>query len=103
MVTMIVDMRLGLKKEHLIGWMDQRGVDCRPFFHPLSSLPAYAELEEAGKARQRNKVSYQVSPYGLNLPSGFNLTKPAVKYVCDMLKVLLDQRPVGCASIPEVL
>jgi len=103
MVTVIVDPRLGIKKDQLIAWMDQKGVDCRPFFHPLSSLPAYAGLKEAIRAQKQNEVSYRLSPHGVNLPSGFNLTKPTVNYVCNALKDALDQRAVGFASHREVL
>jgi perosamine synthetase len=66
--------------------MSERGIGSRPFFHPLSSIPAYRESEHAEKARQGNKNAYKVSPYGLNLPSGLNLTEEKVDYVCGILK-----------------
>jgi perosamine synthetase len=89
MVTVIVDKKLGLTKDHLMRLMSERSIDCRPFFHPLSSLPAYEHLEQAKQARKRNWVSYDVSPYGINLPSALNLTKERVKYVCDALREIL--------------
>jgi perosamine synthetase len=59
------------------------GVDTRPFFYPLSSIPAYAERPEARKARERNVVSYRVAPYGVNLPSSAALTRGQVSRVAD--------------------
>ena len=41
MVTAIVDPELGLQKESLIDLTSESGIECRPFFYPLSSLPAY--------------------------------------------------------------
>jgi perosamine synthetase len=92
MVTVIWSSIFGLKKEQMIKWMAQRNIDCRPFFHPLSSLPAYGKLPQSNQARQRNEVSYQISPYGTNLPSALNMTEEKVKYVCDILKEFLSQK-----------
>ena len=92
MVTAILDKRLGLKKEELMGLMDQQNIDCRPFFFPLSSIPAYRDSEQARLARARNRVAYEVTPYGINLPSGLNLTAEKVRFVCDTLKGTVAER-----------
>ena len=57
--------------------LDAEGIDSRPMFHPLSSLPAYDGQVEAAVARKRNAVSYRLSPWGINLPSAMNLTRGA--------------------------
>lgn len=90
MVTIVLDEKLGLTKEVLMDRLAELNIDSRPFFHPLSSLPAYEHSEQARQASQTNVVSYKVSPYGLNLPSGFNLDKQKVKYVCTSLKSILE-------------
>jgi perosamine synthetase len=87
MITIILDKELGINKDQLMDMMSERNIDCRPFFHPLSSLPAYAYLKRADKAHFQNPTSYLISPYGINLPSGLNMTKEKVRYVC---KSLLD-------------
>lgn len=86
MVTAVLDERFGLKKERLMELMAAQGIDCRPFFHPLSSLPAYAHSPEAGKARQRNVVSYRISPCAINLPSALNLTREQIRRVAGALQ-----------------
>ena len=86
MVTAIINGNLGIDKESLMAKMEQGGVDCRPFFYPLSSLPAYENAEQAAKAREQNQVSYRISPYGINLPSGLNMTLEKVQYVAHLLK-----------------
>ncbi len=91
MVTVIVDERFGLHKDRLVDVLRERGIDCRQFFHPLSSLPAYEHLDQARHARQRNRVSYRISPYGINLPSALSVTEEQVVYVCDTLKNILRQ------------
>jgi perosamine synthetase len=89
MVTAILDRSLSLQKQGVLEALRDQGIECRPFFHPLSSLPAYADRPQAAAARARNTVSYDLSPWGLNLPSGFNMTRPLVARVCAALKTLL--------------
>ena len=85
MVTAIVEPTLELDKSDMIHFMAKKNIDCRPFFFPLSMIPAYKNREEAIKAQSRNNVSYSISPYGINLPSGMNLNEEKVKYVCTAL------------------
>jgi perosamine synthetase len=85
MVTVVLDEKLGLKKETLMERLDQQGIDSRPFFYPLSALPAYAKSSHAEAARGRNIVSYRISPYALNLPSALSLNEEQVKRVCDAI------------------
>jgi len=89
MVTAIVARRFGLEKRELMERLDERNIDSRPFFHPLSSIPAYADTEEARNARERNVISYEISPYGINLPSALGLTREQVAFVSDSLKGIL--------------
>jgi perosamine synthetase len=91
MVTVIWDRKFGVIKDRVIQLMGEKNIDCRPFFHPLSSLPAYDNMEQAKQSRQRNHITYQLSPYGINLPSALNMTEARVKYVCDTFKEILHQ------------
>ena len=92
MVTAILDPALGLTKDRLIARMAEHGVDVRPVFHPLSSLPAYEGSPQAVVARERNAVSYRISPYGVNLPSGMSMTAAKIEFVCSELMRILDSR-----------
>jgi len=89
MVTVVLDEKFGVKKDTLMSLMLERGIECRPFFHALSSIPAYQKLEQAEQAQQRNKSAYKISPYGLNLPCGMNMTEEKVAYVCEVFKSAL--------------
>ena len=89
MVTVVFDPHCGMKKEELQQQLSDRQIDCRPFFHPLSSIPAYENFPEARRARARNHAAYKICPFGLNLPSALNLTRHKVKYVCESLLHIL--------------
>jgi perosamine synthetase len=93
MVTAVLDPSLGLKKEALSQQLAARGVATRPFFHPLSSLPAYELLPEGEAARRRNNVSYEISPHGINLPCALTLTHKHVERVCQELRGVIAAAP----------
>ena len=93
MVTIVLEPDCGIDKATLIDFLKNDGIDCRPFFHPLSSLPAYAGRPEAANARARNRVSYRLSPLGVNLPSALSLTAAQVHRVCETVKARLADAP----------
>jgi perosamine synthetase len=90
MVTALLDPRFGLRKEELKARLAERGIDTRPFFYPLSSLPAFADLPQAAAARRHNRVSYRLSPWGVNLPSALCLTEGEVAFVCAVVKEIVQ-------------
>jgi len=63
------------------------GVPARPFFYPLSSLPAYPGREAEGRAR--NPRSYDISDRAINLPGAMNLTEDQIDFICDGIKKVL--------------
>lgn len=91
MSTVLVDDSVQLDRDELIGRLAQVGVATRPFFHPLSSLPAYSGASDAPRARAANVVSRAIGSRGLNLPSALRLTESDIDYVCERL-VELTQR-----------
>lgn len=83
MTTIVFGKELGLEKFSTIKKLDEFNIDTRPFFSPLSSLPAYEYFPTALQARERNRVSYDICGRGINLPSGLTLEKLDVEYVID--------------------
>jgi perosamine synthetase len=92
MTTALFDPAFEMSKRDIMDRLDAEGIDTRPFFYPLSSLEAYAGSSQAELARSRNLVSYDISPRGVNLPSGLNLTREDVKRVCAALISTLEGR-----------
>ncbi|MBA2541392.1 MAG: DegT/DnrJ/EryC1/StrS aminotransferase family protein [Deltaproteobacteria bacterium] len=90
MVTALMP-RLGATKERWMELLSERGIDSRPFFHPLSSIPAYAGTPQAIAAAARNVVSYELGPWGINLPSGLNLDEVTVMRVCEAVREIAAQ------------
>jgi perosamine synthetase len=86
MSTLLLDGRLGVTKEALVPAMKTAGIDTRPFFSPLSSIPAFCDTAQAKAARARNVVAYRLTPFGINLPSALNLSREDVGRVCETLR-----------------
>lgn len=63
--------------------LDDRGVDSRPFFHPVHTLPPYAD-------GQRLPVAERLASRGLNLPSGTGLEQADVQRVARALGEALE-------------
>ena len=90
MVTAILEPKLEWPKEKLMGALDREGIDSRPMFYPLSSLSAYDGVPQAAEARDRNEVSYRITPWGINLPSALCLEESQVQRVADAFLQILS-------------
>ena len=99
MVTVLLDPAVGLTKEQLMKALLERGIDTRPFFHPLSSLPAYRECPSTAPAQKNNCVSYRIGRSGVNLPSGFNVNEAIADRVASELRsIVLRNRNARSAA-----
>ena len=99
MTTAVLAPSLGLPKEQLMAELSDRGVDTRPFFYPLSTLPAYCDRPEAARARSENHVAHRVSPFGINLPSAAALGREEIEHVCEALESVVTQERSGVHAI----
>ena len=77
-----------IDKLTMISKLEELGVPSRPFFYPLSSLPAY---DVENEYRQKNKTAYKISNRGINLPGAYNLTDEQLKFICDNIKKVLNE------------
>ena len=91
MSTVVFDESLGLTKQHVIQQLAVRQIDSRPFFFPLSQLPAYADIPNTARARVRNVVASRISPHGVNLPCGLSVTEAQVDCVCSAIREILSE------------
>ena len=91
MVTAVFGRHTGLTKEAVGAALASEGLDTRPFFHPLSAIPAYAGQPSSVGARERNPVSYDLSPRAINLPSALRLEEAEVDAVASALRRLLGR------------
>ena len=78
-----------LTKQEAMAKLEEVGVPSRPFFYPLSSLPAYPDYDDA-EYSERNPRAYDISSRGINLPGALNLTDDQIDFVCAGIKKILS-------------
>ncbi len=86
MTTVIFPMRPENEKERVIRALGERGIDLRPFFYPLSTLPAYEQLPAAAAARREHRRAHEISKYGVNLPCALRLERSDIATVAGALR-----------------
>jgi perosamine synthetase len=84
-----------LTKPNAMAQLEALGVPSRPFFYPLSHLPAFPGMEAIYK--ERNPVAYDISARGINLPGAMNITEDQLDFVCDGIRKMLGFGPVPAA------
>ena len=92
MSTVLLDGSTGVTGRELGVALAEEGIDTRPFFLPLSSLPAYDGLPGAAEAHRRNRVADQLAREGLNLPSALNLRDEDVDRTCEVVRRFLRSK-----------
>jgi perosamine synthetase len=77
------ELRFG-GRDDVIAALDGAGIETRPFFYPLHTLPMYSAANKA----KIFPVAEDLARRGLNLPSSASLTREEVNYVCAQLRGL---------------
>lgn len=81
MYSIVVGESYSLSRDELVLALRARGIDSRPFFHSLDTLPPYAAAEPL-------PVSLALSRTGLNVPSSPKLADGQIDYICETLAEL---------------
>jgi len=101
MVTVVWDREIGLTKEAVMAALRDDGIATRPFFHPLSSLPAYKQAQDRARAGRDNTVSYDISPRAINLPCAMSIEESDIDRVCENLRRILEHRPARSSIVMQ--
>jgi len=81
--TILIEKNFTISRARLIKELAQRGIDSRPVFYAISSLPPYRNGRH-----ERFPVADKISTQGLSLPSSPLLTAESIERVCDAIKKL---------------
>lgn len=90
---LVIGRSHNINKEEMIAGLEQLGFEGRPFFYPLSSMPAYGALAEIHS--KKHPVAYELSMRGICLPSAYNLNKAQILSYCDAIKTVLSNHNSG--------
>ena len=79
--SVLVDKAL---RDKIIQYLEERGIEIRPFFYPIHILPPY-------KKKIKLPVAEELSAAGLNLPSGFRLSVNQIQEAVELLSESLEK------------
>jgi perosamine synthetase len=91
--TLVFGRSHGLDKEYVIQELTKMGFEGRPFFYPLSSMPAYGG--ESAEKRNRNPVAYDVSRRGICLPASFKTSDEELLAYSNAIRSILGKAPLA--------
>ena len=74
----------GHSRDELMEYLGENGVDTRPFFIPLHTLPPYREA--SAKRKEILPVTDKLASTGINLPTYSSLDEDDIERVCDLIK-----------------
>ena len=80
----INEAQFGCSRDQLIEKLASVGIESRPFYYPLHSLPPFRELSS-----QRNEhcpVTDRLAKEGMYLPSSTDITDDEIDFVCDSVR-----------------
>lgn len=80
--TAVFDKKVNFDREAFFLLCKEQGIDSRPFFFPLSSLPMFENRDE-------NKVAYDIYKRAINLPSFHDIELNQIKIVVNTIKKML--------------
>ncbi len=81
----------GADQARVMAELGELGIDTRPFFHPMHTLPPYAQgFRRVGHEGEGCPVSESLSRRGVNLPSAANLEREDVLHIGNALSSIID-------------
>jgi perosamine synthetase len=86
--TMLTNDSLGLSRDELIQRLLFNGIESRPVFYPLHTMPPY-ERFAGGNKLERSKAA---STRGISLPSAVSLTDEEVDSICAAIRAITGAR-----------
>lgn len=86
MNSVVLDGYMQHSRETVMADLANVGIETRPFFYPMHTLPMYQEFAQ----NQHFPIANYLAARGFNLPSSSTLTEKDVAFICDELCQILE-------------
>lgn len=80
---LIDEARFGMGRDAVMGELQSRGVETRPFFMPIHQLPPYLGSDDAPVANL--PVTDRLASQGISLPTFNGIADAQIDYVCEVI------------------
>ena len=84
--TFLVKEEAPFKREALIDFLNNKGIETRPVFYPLHIMPPYSNYG----VKENLKISANISTTGVSLPSSVNLSELEAKHICSCISEFVN-------------
>jgi len=82
MFSVVLDQSLAIKRDKVMTSLAKKGIETRPMFYPMHTLPPYRRLSRG----QRFPVAESLGMRGMNLPTWAGLKQEDIEFICEALK-----------------
>jgi len=80
--TVIFDKAINFNRDSFFALCKENGIDSRPFFFPISSLPMFED-------KKQNVIAYDIYERGINLPSFHDLSFQEAEKITKLITVFI--------------
>lgn len=94
--TITLNEPIRVTRDDVIDRLSRRGVETRPVFYPMHTLPPYREM---GQEDGDFPVADRVARSGLSLPTWAGLQREDVVYVCEALRECIGDSKAAAARV----
>ena len=86
--TIILSSRFDGRRDELLEFLKDSGIEARPVFYPVHLMPPYQRYNSDGT---NFPISNMASERGVSLPSSIGITEAEVNRVCSVLRMFVDR------------
>ncbi|MCD6092552.1 MAG: DegT/DnrJ/EryC1/StrS family aminotransferase [Candidatus Aenigmarchaeota archaeon] len=79
MYSILVEDKFGMRRDELMKKLEENGIETRPFFYPMHTMPPY-------KTNEKFRVSEELARKGINLPSAIFLDEEKVEMITKSIR-----------------
>ena len=83
MYSILIQDNFGIDRDELRRKLELEGIETRPLFYPVHTMPPY-------KIKERIPVAEELSKRGISLPSSVSLAAEQVEYITDAIRKLVS-------------
>jgi len=81
MTSIVLDEKLPISRDSVMAKLAEVGVETRPFFFPMHTLPMYKDLAHG----RSYPVASRLAAQGINLPSSAMLSNEDISFICEQI------------------
>lgn len=85
--TIILDDGIAIERDEVMRRLEAQGIETRPVFYPMHTLPPYREKSEG----EAYPVAEKIAQRGINLPTWAGLERSDIVDICESLRECLAQ------------